>query len=75
MTGSWWSATSGAGERYDRSSTLVATQVPFTEWHDRFRDPTLADAVMNRLVHNAYRLTLKGESRRNTDSPLSVPAS
>jgi DNA replication protein DnaC len=60
-------------DRYDRSSTLVATQVPIAEWHARFPDPTIADAILDRLVHNAYRLTLKGESRRKTDSPLPMP--
>ncbi len=62
-------------DRYDRSSTLVATQVPVTEWHARFPDPTIADAILDRLVHNAYRLTLKGESRRKTGSPLPMPTS
>jgi DNA replication protein DnaC len=60
-------------DRYDRSSTLVATQVPVAEWHARFPDPTIADAILDRLVHNAYRLTLKGESRRKTESPLPMP--
>ena len=60
-------------DRYDRKSTLVATQVPVAEWHARFPDPTIADAVLDRLVHNAYRLALKGESRRKTDSPLPMP--
>ena len=62
-------------DRYDRSSTLVATQVPVVEWHARFPDPTIADAILDRLVHNAYRLVLKGESRRKTDSPLPMPTS
>jgi DNA replication protein DnaC len=60
-------------DRYGRSSTLVATQVPVAEWHARFPDPTIADAILDRLVHNAHRLTLKGESRRKTDSPLAMP--
>jgi DNA replication protein DnaC len=60
-------------DRYDRASTLVATQVPVPEWHARFPDPTLGDAILDRLVHNAYRLALKGESRRRTDSPLPMP--
>lgn len=47
-------------DRYGRSSTLVATQIPVEEWHARIPDPTLADAVLDRLVHNAYRLELKG---------------
>jgi hypothetical protein len=46
----------------------VATQVPVAEWHVRFPDPTIGDAILDRLVHNAYRLALKGESRRKIDS-------
>jgi len=57
-------------DRYGRSSTLVVTQVPVAEWHARFPDPTIGDAILDRLVHNAYRLCLKGESRRKTNSPL-----
>jgi DNA replication protein DnaC len=60
-------------DRYGRSSTLVATQVPVAEWHIRFPDPTIGDAILDRLVHNAYRLALKGESRRKIDSPLPMP--
>ena len=52
---------------------MVATQVPVTEWHARFPDPTIGDAILDRLVHNAYRLALQGESRRKTDSPLTMP--
>jgi len=62
-------------DRYGRSSTLVATQVPVAEWHVRFPDPTIGDAILDRLVHNAYRLALKGESRRKVHSPLSMPTS
>lgn len=57
-------------DRYGRSSTMVATQVPVAEWHARFPDPTIGDAILDRLVHNAYRLNLKGESRRKSRSPL-----
>ncbi|MGD2176199.1 MAG: IS21-like element helper ATPase IstB [Anaerolineae bacterium] len=60
-------------DRYGRRSTLVATQVPVAEWHVRFPDPTIGDAIMDRLVHNAYRLELQGESRRKVDSPLPMP--
>jgi DNA replication protein DnaC len=55
-------------DRYGRSSTLLATQVPVAEWHARFPDPTIGDALLDRLVHNAYRLTLQGESRRKVDA-------
>ena len=63
-------------DRYGRSSTLVATQIPVEDWHAQFPDPTLADAILDRLVHtilargNAYRLELKGESMRKTRSLL-----
>jgi len=55
-------------DRFGRSSTLVATQVPVAEYHARFPDATLADAVLDRLVHNAHRLTLTGESQRKMRS-------
>ena len=59
-------------DRYGRSATLVATQVPVEDWHLRFPDPTLGDSVLDRLVHNAYRLDLKGaDSMRKIHSPLS----
>ena len=57
-------------DRHARSSTLVATQIPVQDWHSRFSDPTLADAILDRLVHNAYRIQLKGESQRKIRSPL-----
>jgi len=60
-------------DRYGRRSTLVATQVPVAEWHVRFPDPTIGDAILDRLIHNAYRLNLEGESRRKIDSPLPMP--
>ena len=62
-------------DRYGRSSTLVATQIPIEDWHDRLPDPTLGDAILDRLVHNAYRLQLKGESMRKAYSPLHLPTS
>jgi len=57
-------------DRYGRSATMVVTQVPVTEWHLRIPDPTISDAVLDRLVHNAYRLELQGESMRKVHSPL-----
>ncbi len=59
-------------DRYGRSSTLVATQVPVEDWHARLPDPTLGDAILDRLIHNAYRLELQGESMRKTYSPLQM---
>ncbi len=59
-------------DRYGRASTLVATQVPIEDWHARLPDPTLADAILDRLIHNAYRLELRGESMRKSHSALQM---
>ena len=59
-------------DRHARCSTLVATQIPVEDWHSRFPDPTLADAILDRLVHTAYRIQLKGESQRKLRSPLAM---
>src|SRR5512142_1477394 len=57
-------------DRYDRRSTLITTQLPVKHWHDILADPTLADAIMDRLVHNAYKIELKGESMRKSKSKI-----
>jgi DNA replication protein DnaC len=57
-------------DRYGRSATMVVTQVPVADWHSRIPDPTLSDAVLDRLIHNAYRLELKGDSMRKVHSPF-----
>jgi DNA replication protein DnaC len=51
-------------DRYLKKSTLIAAQMPVENWHAWIADPALADAILDRLVHNAYRLELKGESQR-----------
>ena len=51
-------------DRHGQRSTLVTSQLPVDHWHEIIGDPTLADAILDRLVHNAYRITLKGESMR-----------
>ena len=51
-------------DRHGNRSTLVTSQVPVDHWHEVIGDPTLGDAILDRLVHNAYRITLKGESMR-----------
>jgi len=51
-------------ERYKRHSTLIASQLPLDHWHTVIGDPTLADAILDRLAHNAYKLTLQGDSMR-----------
>lgn len=53
-------------DRFDKSSTLITSQLPVDRWHAWLDEPTLADAILDRLVHNAYRLELKGESMRRT---------
>lgn len=57
-------------ERYDRKATVITSQLPVKAWHDAMQDPTLADAILDRLVHNAYKLELKGESMRRKKSVL-----
>ena len=51
-------------DRHDRRSTVVTSQLPVDLWHKMIGEPTHADAILDRLVHNAYRITLKGESLR-----------
>lgn len=51
-------------DRYGRRSTLVTSQFPVEHWHEALGDPTLADAILDRLVHQAYKLALKGDSLR-----------
>ncbi len=57
-------------DRYQRRSTLVASQLLVADWHEYLGDPTLADAILDRLVHNAHTVTLKGESMRKRNKPL-----
>jgi len=54
-------------ERYDRHSTLMVSQVPTDHWHDIIGDPTIADAILDRLIHNAHKLSLKGKTRRKPE--------
>lgn len=58
-------------DRYDTRATLVTSQLPKENWHDHIGDPSVADAILDRLVHNAYTLCLKGPSRRKekTNTP------
>ena len=59
-------------DRHDQRSTLVTSQLPVDTWHDYLGEPTLADAILDRLVHNAYRIKLKGESMRKKHSLLTA---
>ena len=59
-------------DRYDRGSLVITSQVPVDRWHDMIGVPTLADAILDRIVHNAYRVELAGESlRKRQTSPKS----
>jgi len=51
-------------DRHGRASTIVTSQLPVEHWHEHIGNPTIADAVLDRLVHSAHRLELKGESLR-----------
>jgi len=51
-------------ERHGRQATLIASQLPIEHWHDYIGEATLADAILDRLLHNAHRLALKGDSMR-----------
>ena len=51
-------------DRHGRGSAIVTSQVDVKHWHDMIPNPTVADAILDRLVHNAHRLTLTGESLR-----------
>ena len=59
-------------DRYDRRSTLITSQIPVEQWHAYLQDPTIADAILDRLIHNSYRLTLKGESMRKQKTTLAA---
>jgi DNA replication protein DnaC len=59
-------------DRFGHTATLIATQVPITDWHRRIPDPTIADAILDRLVHNAHRIELKGESQRKLRAKRSM---
>jgi len=55
-------------DRYDLRSTIWTSQLPIDTWHDHMGDPTVADAICDRLLHNAHRIVLKGPSRRKTQA-------
>lgn len=59
-------------DRHGSRSTLVTSQLPVDHWHDHIGDPTLADAILDRLIHNAYRITLTGESMRKRTAHLTI---
>lgn len=58
-------------DRYQAGATIIASQCPVNDWHPNIGDPTLADAVCDRLLHNAYKIEMRGDSMR-TGKPLNV---
>jgi hypothetical protein len=61
-------------DRHGRRSTIVTSQLPVGYWHEALGEPTIADAILDRLVHNAYRIELRGDSLRRRDPPPISPA-
>ena len=53
-------------DRYQSGSTVITSQLPVDTWHDVIDEPTFADAILDRLIHNAHRLPLDGPSLRKT---------
>jgi len=60
-------------DRFGKTATVIVSQVPVADWHTRFPDPTLADAILDRTVHNAYRLALLGDSQRKLRGYRTMP--
>ena len=56
-------------DRYNRRSTILTSQLPVEKWHAQIGDPTVADSILDRLVHNAYRIELSGDSIRKKKGP------
>ena len=56
-------------DRYGRGATLITSQIPVDRWHDLIGEPTLADAILDRIIHNAHRLQLSGDSLRKQNAP------
>jgi DNA replication protein DnaC len=56
--------------RYQVRSTILTSQLPVARWHEQIGDPTLADGILDRLVHNAHRIEMRGDSmRKNRGKP------
>ena len=56
-------------DRQGQGATVITSQFPVNQWHEIIADPTVADAILDRLVHNAYRIELKGDSLRKNKTP------
>jgi DNA replication protein DnaC len=60
-------------DRYDARSILITSQLPIARWYEVIGDPTLADAILDRIIHNAYRIELKGDSMRKLKAATTEP--
>ncbi len=58
-------------DRHGKSSTIITSQVPVSSWHEIIGEQTIADAILDRIVHNAHRIEMKGESLRKKKQPKS----
>ena len=59
-------------DRHDRRSIIITSQVPIDQWYEIIGNPTIADAILDRLIHNAYRIELTGESLRKKKNPAAA---
>jgi DNA replication protein DnaC len=59
-------------DRYQSGATVITSQCPFRDWHPNIGDPTLADAICDCLLHNAYKIELKGDSMRKSQRGVSM---
>lgn len=57
-------------DRYNRTSTIITSQLPTESWHEALGDATLGDAILDRLVHNSYKIALEGPSKRKQQTQL-----
>ena len=60
---------SSCEDRYQTRSTVLTSQLPVSRWHEQIGDPTIADGILDRLVHNAHRIEMRGESMRKKRNP------
>ena len=59
-------------DRYRKASTIFCSQLPIKEWHHRIEDPTIADAMLDRIVHDSHRIELDGQSMRKKTSLINA---
>ena len=59
-------------DRYQVRSTILTSQLPVSRWHEQVGDPTLADGILDRLVHNAHRIEMQGDSMRKNRGKLNA---